>query len=397
MSSEVGQPPPSAQSQQPQHPPWKHVVFYKTSNIKDEIDVNPKKGVWQDLTPQDLILLKDSIGPKQHDNFDFIKRITNPYELIFTNSNNPSLPASVALLKPLSRSFFKLIEMLDIMKFFEYTSSVSKYKTLHLCEGPGGFIEAFLDRAEHHKKTVKVAHAMTLKQTNNSIPGWRAAARLLSRHPEIHIEYGPSSTGNILEEKNQEYLEQTLKHGAHLVTADGGFDFSVDFSGQEKHVFPLLVASTLIAFSCLAPKSGCFILKIFDSFSIPTQQLLTICSIHFKEWTIYKPVTSRPCNSERYFIGKGFHGFSESSKELLQSILNMNTDIVSIWDSNEQLQLVTDTINLQIQKYMEEQKTALSNVLSSEINPESIRVLWKEQHERSLKWCNRFQIPTKTT
>ena len=145
MSSEVGQPPPSPQPHPHPHPPWKHVVFYKTPNIKDEIDVNPKKGVWQDLTPQDLILLKDSIGPKQHDNFDFIKRITNPYELIFTNSNNPSLPASVALLKPLSRSFFKLIEMLDIMKFFEYTSSVSKYKTLHLCEGPGGFIEAFLE------------------------------------------------------------------------------------------------------------------------------------------------------------------------------------------------------------------------------------------------------------
>jgi len=108
-------------------------------------------------------------------------------------------------------------------------------------------------------------------------------------------------------------------------------------------------------------------------------------------------VTSRPCNSERYFLGKGFHGFSESSKDLLQSILKLDTDIVSIWDSNEELQAITDTINLQIQKYVEEQKAALSNVLSSEITPESIKVLWKEQHERSIKWCNRFQIPSKTT
>jgi 23S rRNA U2552 (ribose-2'-O)-methylase RlmE/FtsJ len=389
MSLELGQPPP----QQPQ-PPWKQVIFYKTPIIRDELDVNPKKGSWKDLTPQDLIELKDSIGPKENDNFDLIKRITNPYELIFTNSNNPILPPSVALLKPLSRSFFKLIEMLDVMKFFEHTSTVLKYKTLHLCEGPGGFIEAFLDRAEQYKKTVKVAHAMTLKQTNNSIPGWRAAARLLSRHPEIHIEYGPNSTGNILEEANQEYLETILNRGAHLVTADGGFDFSVDFSAQEKHVFPLLVASTLVAFSCLAPTTGCFILKIFDSFSIPTQQFLAICSIHFKEWTIYKPVTSRPCNSERYFLGKGFLGFSESSKDLLKSVLKLNTNITSIWESQEQLQEVLNLINLQTQKYVEEQKAALSYVLSFS-EEESIKTLWKEQKERSLKWCNTFRIPAK--
>jgi 23S rRNA U2552 (ribose-2'-O)-methylase RlmE/FtsJ len=379
-------------------PPWKNIEFYKNTlflNAEKEKQSLPIKGTWQDNTPDVILNLKNQIGEKEEEpTWDLAKRITNPYELIFTSSNRVDLPQSISILKPLSRSFFKLVEMLEISKFFE-TTKVAKYKSLHLCEGPGGFIEAFLDRADRYRKNISMAYAMTLKQTNHNIPGWRAASRLLSRHPEIQIEYGADGTGNILEKENQKFLENLLKHSAHLVTADGGFDFSIDFQAQEKLVFPLLVASAKIACTCLA-KDGMFILKIFDSFSEVTQNFLAFLALHFREYTIYKPATSRPCNSERYFIGRGFKGFTEQSRQIFDLLLEYGTDVSwSVID--HRIEQIRKNMNIVTSKYVEEQESALTCVLSFPTNPQRdiIDASWKEQERLCIQWCSYFHIPSR--
>lgn len=379
-------------------PPWKNLEFYKNLQQQQQQQQDkalPIKGEWIDKTPENILNLKNRIGEKEEEpTWDLAKRITNPYELIFTSSNRVDLPQSISILKPLSRSFFKLVEMLEVSKFFETTKAL-KYKSLHLCEGPGGFIEAFIDRADRYKKNISMAYAMTLKQTNHNIPGWRAASRLLSRHPEIQIEYGSDGTGNILEKENQKYLENLLKHGANLVTADGGFDFSIDFQAQEKLVFPLIVASAKIACSCLA-KEGMCILKIFDSFSEVTQNFLAFLALHFREYTIYKPATSRPCNSERYFIGRGFKGFTEQSRQIFDLLLEYKTDVS--WSINDsRIEQVRNNINTIVAKYVEEQEAALTCVLSFPTNPdkESIATSWKEQEKLCNQWCSQFHIPSR--
>ena len=50
------------------------------------------------------------------------------------------------------------------------------------------------------------------------------------------------------------------------------------------------------------------IIKLFDIYGSATQDLILGSALLFDSFTIYKPATSRPCNSERYFIGKGYHG-----------------------------------------------------------------------------------------
>lgn len=276
--------------------------------------------------------------------------------------------------------------MIELMKFFD-TVKPLKYRTLHLCEGPGGFIEGFLDRAARYKRQVSAVWAMTLKQTNHSIPGWRAAAKLLAKHPEIHIEYGPNATGNILEQENQMYLEQRLKPaGVHLVTADGGFDFSADFEAQEKNIFPLLVASSYIALTCLALQ-GCFILKIFDSFSPNTVAFLGFLASHFKEFTIYKPVTSRPCNSERYFIGKGFRGFPHTSAALFHRLMKENMILVQ---PSEDVAAMIESLT---KGYVEQQRSALQHVLAFDQESTDTEALWQQQEENSMQWCQAFHIP----
>ena len=383
-------------------PPWKYIEFFKSPIVfqcntwqKDIPLPALEYGEWLDTTPPELILLKSKIGEKeQENNWDLAKRVTNPYELIFTNSKHVDLPESISIIKPLSRSFFKLIEILEITKFFD-TVKATKYRSLHLCEGPGGFIEAFIDRAQKYKKNIQSIHAMTLRQTNHNIPGWRAASRFLARHPEIHIEYGPSLTGNIMLEENQNYLSAKMKKSIHLVTADGGFDFSIDFSAQEKLVFPLLVASAFIALSCLAP-GGMFVLKIFDVHSPVTEQFIAFLAIHFREFTIYKPVTSRPCNSERYFVGIGFRNFPAESIALFRELIVQKKDLTSIWNNDISNKIIKD-ITPTIEKYVDEQKIALQRLLglSSFTRKSELDDLWSIQEQLCKQWCETFHVPSR--
>lgn len=383
--------------------PWKNVEIFKSptlfqSQIWPATVAKPAvvNGDWPEELHDDITTLKNGIGEKeQEDNWDLAKRITNPYELIFTSSKHVALPKSISILKPLSRSFFKLIEILEITKFFE-TVKPANYKSLHLCEGPGGFIEAFIDRAQRYRKSVQNIYAMTLKQTNHNIPGWRAASKFLARHPEIHIEYGPSLTGDIMLAANQDYMCGKLKNTCHLVTADGGFDFSIDFEAQEKLVFPLLAASAYIALGSLAP-GGMFVLKIFDSYSKVTQEFIALLAVHFREYTIYKPATSRPCNSERYFIGMKFRG--PVPKETMVALRAAQTmDISSLWpegapmifgDSNTSIATI-------VGKYVDEQKAALQRVLSFPVGDaenEEVKNAWAEQEKLCVNWCQAFHVP----
>lgn len=52
-------------------------------------------------------------------------------------------------------------------------------------------------------------------------------------------------------------------------------------------------------------KNGIFICKFFDTYTNFSVSLLYLLYSCFQEVTLYKPTTSRPGNSEKYFIGKG--------------------------------------------------------------------------------------------
>ena len=73
--------------------------------------------------------------------WDNIKKYTNPYEYIHTSPPNSKFP--ICKLKPLSRAFFKFVEIANIFNIFaQYNRNITSF---HLAEGPGGFIEAILN------------------------------------------------------------------------------------------------------------------------------------------------------------------------------------------------------------------------------------------------------------
>lgn len=325
--------------------------------------------------------------------WELVKKMVNPYEIVYTHEDKFFHP-SIALIKPLSRSYFKMIEMMNVLQFFEaLPKQLAKIRSAHVAEGPGGFIQALVELCERNKKILSSATAMTLKATDQRVPGWRRASTFLNHHREIKLHFGADGTGDIYKRENQESFIASSYPGVHLFTADGGFDFSVNYDVQEKAVFHLLVSSAITGLRCLL-QEGCFILKIFDVFSEHTKFLITLMSRCFKEWVLYKPALSRPCNSERYFLGKGFKGLPTNILQHLYAL--EENSIKDLYPTDLSGLFLDDNVYFHehIRVNTEEQLKAIEQAELYAIQPDQ----WYLKQlpidfETSRAWCERFRIP----
>ena len=139
----------------------------------------------------------------------------------------------------------------------------------------------------------------------------KSRALFKRKNPNIKLEYGKDNTGNILSIENFNYVVNKYNQKMDIITADGGFDFSVDFNKQEISITKLLYGQISYAL-CMQKKGGCFVLKIFDCFMQHTIDLLYILSAFYEKVYIVKPNTSRYANSEKYIVCKKIFIFISS-------------------------------------------------------------------------------------
>lgn len=366
-----------------QKPPWKSVSFCSTPY--KELDV--RFASWSEVAVDtSLQSSKDKIALyEKYHVWELAKKMANPYECIYTQDDSHFHP-SLCLYRPLSRSFYKMIEILAVLEFFDrLPKNLAKIRTAHIAEGPGGFIEAFIERAEKYSKRVSSCLAMTLKPTDNHTPGWRRANTFLQKHKEVILHYGIDGTGDIYQKGNQESFIQSAKPGVHLFTADGGFDFSTDYLMQEKRIFHLLVCSSIIGLQCLLP-GGALVLKFFDIYAKPTQVLISLIISCFQKWTLYKPATSRPCNSERYLLCSGF-------KTLPPSILTHLTEIESQSLKDFYPYSEISCFQENIQNVLAIQKSALADADLYIQNPLKWKDDFNTHFKQSIHWCSSFNMP----
>ena len=253
--------------------------------------------------------------------WDIYKEYTNPFEYIHTCPPNRK---PVAQHKPLSRSYFKMVEILQHFQILEPYRNRS-IQTFHLAEGPGGFIEALV----HLRRNIPIDrqngdryYGMTLLNENDkTVPSWKKSQVFLKAHPNITIEYGRDGTGNLLSIENFVGCVEKVGGKMDLITADGGFDLSDELNKQEIGLYPLLVAQICFAI-CLQKKGGCFILKIYDCFMISTVELLYLLTSFYEKVYLTKPRTSRFSNSEKYIVCQNFHFDKNREGEYYSYLLN---------------------------------------------------------------------------
>ena len=190
----------------------------------------------------------------------------------------------------ISRAFYKLIEINKNFNIF------TKEETLtgHLCEAPGGFIEATCDiiKNKNHKWVTQ-----SILDSNCTF------SKKLPKNGKFLK--GKDNTGDIYNIENIIDFSENCKKKCDVITADGGFDVSKNYYIQEQLSFRIIFCQFVTALKSLK-KGGHFICKIFDMFTLPTIQFIKLCKFFFTEVHIFKPLSSRPCNSEKYLILKNY-------------------------------------------------------------------------------------------
>lgn len=181
----------------------------------------------------------------------------------------------------ISRAYHKLHEI------FMTCALPKPHISIHLCEAPGGFVQATSEFAA---------------------PGWTWKALSLYRegYPTPNTKKLPMHCGEFINGDiyDVDFCVNALPRStACLVTLDGAFE--MDHSRLEEEHINLLISESKVALSCLR-KGGCLVAKFFEGAHLFTQQWIAWMSQAFTNVSIIKPNASRPSNSERYMVAVGY-------------------------------------------------------------------------------------------
>jgi len=321
--------------------------------------------------------------------WDINKKYSNPYEFINTSYDSQTL--SVCSYRPISRAFFKLIEVIHHYKF----NFPNKLNSFHLAEGPGGFIEAIQYVRNNPSDTY---YGMTLMTGNKEIPKWDKMSFFLNKNPNIVIEKGADQTGNLYSIENLKYVYEKYKHSMDFITADGGFDYSTDFNKQEECSLNLIFSEICFAM-VLQKKGGSFVLKIFDTFSHCSIQLIYLLTYLYEDVCITKPLPSRPANSEKYIICNNFKMVSNLPSLIEQILKNFTliktNKLTSIFNnpiSNLFIDKIKEINSIYGQSQIENIVSILNNIKDN-TRHEKQEQLKKSYLGKCVKWCSKNNLP----
>ena len=345
-----------------------------------------------------LCAIKSQITSLETKEWDYLKKKNNPFECVTTNGG-------LANYTPISRAYFKMTEILHLFRdtVKELIDNPNYFTTLHLAEGPGGFMECLNNTLQdlHIPSSQYDMYGMTLiKEENKSVPSWKKAKFFLQNHPHMHILTGADGTGDLYNIDNifTTAVEMATTQKASIITGDGGFDFSTDFNQQESMSFPLLYCQALTALLCQKP-GGMFILKFFDTYQSKTLQLLCLLRQCYTKLYFVKPYTSRPANSEKYLVCVGFR-----NNITVEEIRVFLLDIPKIGSPGHHAHLEINKYNTADETFyrsihhanatvFERQKKFILETLAlqSTLDEHKDR-LYQQQVRVSAEWCRRYNI-----
>tara|TARA_B100002051_G_scaffold236417_1_gene237491 strand:+ start:618 stop:1580 length:963 start_codon:yes stop_codon:yes gene_type:complete len=268
--------------------------------------------------------------------------------------------------------------------------------TFHFAEGPGGFIEALVHQRQ--SSTNDTHFGMTLlDDTDPAVPGWKKSKTFLSRNRQVHILKGADGSGSLFSADNLERCAREHEGTADLVTGDGGFDFSLDFNQQEDASLRLIMAQ--IAF-CLAVQKpgGTFILKVFDTFTQASIDVLYLLSSLYNSVSAAKPSTSRQANSEKYLVCRDYRGLGD------RGVADALADCVEKMGQGFN---VTRLYNYPLPHYYTMRVEELNAVLGQQqiesiagtlglmdlTKQDRLEALRKANVQKCIGWCQRHRLP----
>jgi 23S rRNA U2552 (ribose-2'-O)-methylase RlmE/FtsJ len=373
----------------------KNNIYYIPIEIKIEISDDIEEYILYDDLYEKLKNTKNNIDNYNITKWNKTKKLCNDYDAIFISSYSNF---NISKYLPVSRAYFKFIEITERYNLLNDNNMVVSC----ISEAPGGFIESFLNKRKN--KYMDNIYGVTLNNYNKKIPGWNKLYSIIQKinnreyRNNIHLLYSDIYNINNI----KKYCKIFNEKKADLVTADGGFDYSIDFNSQEQLSYRIIFCEILIAL-CTQKKGGSFFCKFFDIFSILSINYIYLLKCCYKHVYIFKPLTSRPANSEKYIVCKDF------LDNIDPSYIKKMFGIVEAWELLEQsnnnliFNLFNDDPPISFINHIQEFCNTLIDNQCNNINqiieyidkppPKYFyNKIIKEQREKSLEWCKKYSV-----
>ena len=337
--------------------------------------------------------------------WDKLKKFSNEYEFIYTSSYVNDYK-NISNINPISRSFFKLWEIINNYKYI-IPKNTTNLKTAHIAEGPGGFIECIYKYIQQNNiNSINEIYGITLLSKNRSIPNWKIKKNFINDF-NIKLNNYNEGDGDLYNFENIQKFMDNVKNGSDnynccdFITADGGFDFSADFNEQENNFIIFLICELYTVFNLLKI-GGNAVIKIYDIYSKESIKILYIISLFFEEVLIIKPLSSRPANSEKYLLCKNFiYNETDFDKynDLFKNII-LNKDLKLLENENAPYKFLKHVTNYnkfyterQI-KYIDKTIELINEMDSSKVINEKLflKNIYNSNKKYAIEWCNNYNI-----
>eukprot|EP00450_Noctiluca_scintillans_P022920 CAMPEP_0194522042 /NCGR_PEP_ID=MMETSP0253-20130528/56492_1 /TAXON_ID=2966 /ORGANISM="Noctiluca scintillans" /LENGTH=365 /DNA_ID=CAMNT_0039366445 /DNA_START=137 /DNA_END=1234 /DNA_ORIENTATION=+ len=223
-----------------------------------------------------------------------------------------------------NRAGMKLAEVLSsVGGLGSAIASESETVFVDICGGPGAWSHHLM-RLEQQGIKMR-GFGFSLREGTN--PASCAWSQELCARQNFEPLWGADGTGDVCNAENIAHSAKKVGRNASIVVADGGFGVGLGPNGEHMENYQeifcgrLLLAEMLMALEVIRT-GGCFVCKLFDTFSSISVGLLFVAAALFEETFVVKPRTSRIVNSERYLVAKGFRGTSACFDTLLDVVRN---------------------------------------------------------------------------
>ena len=292
--------------------------------------------------------------------FEEIIKIINPYEYIF--SKVPGHIFSVSKLKPQTNSFYDFFEIINILKIYE------NYKNAE---------SNFLYISPNYIDIIKHSELYREKNLNDAMLGFNEIDVIT----DSYIDEKCCKFNFIFFETNNDVFTDTQSYIINLIS----------------------ILKFILKYQT---KNGISIIKIDHIFYKPIIDILYILSSIFDNILIIKPASSNITTFEKYIICKNYL-FNDKDKNIVEYYLKIseiinklknnfnNIEILSLIDTEIPCYFINklNDINIAFGQQQIETLYQIINILKNKNKEEKIEIIKKNNIQKSINWCEKFQIP----